>query len=49
MLTQVEVNLTTLGYGNILPISMWARSAATLEACIGVLYTAIIISRLVGL
>ncbi|MEZ4659252.1 MAG: potassium channel family protein [Caldilineaceae bacterium] len=43
------VNLTTLGYGDILPQTMWARSAATLEACIGVLYTAIIISRLVGL
>ena len=43
------VNLTTLGYGDILPVTMWARSAATLEACIGVLYTAIIVSRLVGL
>jgi hypothetical protein len=43
------VTLTTMGYGDILPKTMWARSAATLEACIGVLYTAIIISRLVGL
>lgn len=43
------VTLTTMGYGDILPRTMWARSAATLEACLGVLYTAIIISRLVGL
>ena len=43
------VTLTTMGYGDILPKTMWARAAATLEACIGVLYTAIIISRLVGL
>ena len=41
--------LTTLGYGDILPITYWARSAATMEAVIGVLYTAIIMARLVGL
>ncbi len=41
--------LTTLGYGDIVPVTHWARSAATLEAVIGVLYTAIIMARLVGL
>ena len=38
-----------IGCADILPKTLWARSAATLEACIGVLYTAIILSRLVGL
>lgn len=41
--------LTTLGYGDILPVTMVARSAASVQAVIGVLYTAIIIARLVGL
>lgn len=41
--------LTTLGYGDILPITMWARSAAALEAISGVLYIAILMARLVGL
>ena len=41
--------LTTLGYGDIQPVTMWARSFATLEAIIGVLYTTVIIARLVGL
>jgi len=41
--------LTTLGYGDILPVTFWARSAATFEAVVGVLYTAVIVARLVGL
>ncbi len=41
--------LTTLGYGDILPIAMWARSAASMEAVIGVLYITVIMARLVGL
>jgi hypothetical protein len=41
--------LTTLGYGDVLPVTFWARSAATFEAVIGVLYTAVIVARLVGL
>lgn len=41
--------LTTLGYGDVLPVSMWARSAASLEAIIGVLYITIIMARLIGL
>ena len=41
--------LTTLGYGDVLPVTYWARSAATFEAVLGVLYTAVIVARLVGL
>ena len=41
--------LSTLGYGDVLPVTYAARSAATLEAVIGVLYTGIIVARLVGL
>lgn len=41
--------LTTLGYGDILPATFWARSASTLEAVTGVLYTAVIVARLVGM
>ncbi|MEM7335407.1 MAG: potassium channel family protein [Chloroflexota bacterium] len=41
--------LTTLGYGDILPITPWARAAATFEAILGVLYITVIMARLVGL
>lgn len=40
--------LTTLGYGNILPMVAPARIASDLEAITGVLYPAILISRLVS-
>ncbi len=43
------VTLTTLGYGDISPISPFARFAATSEAIIGQLYIAITVARLVGL
>ncbi|EMI42269.1 potassium channel family protein [Rhodopirellula sp. SWK7] len=43
-----NVTLTTLGYGDIQPVSRPARSFATLEALIGQLYLAIVIARLVG-
>jgi len=43
------ITLTTLGYGEIIPVSALARSFAIIEAIIGVMYLAIIISRLVGL
>ena len=42
------VTLTTLGYGDIVPISPLARSLAVLEALTGVLFLAVLISRLVG-
>lgn len=41
--------LTTLGYGDILPLRPEARSLATLEGLIGQLYPAILIGRLVSL
>jgi hypothetical protein len=43
------VTLTTLGYGDVLPVAPFARSMATLEAVIGPLYLAILIARLVSL
>lgn len=43
------VTLTTLGYGDILPVTMWARSAVSLQAIIGVLYITVVMARLVGL
>lgn len=42
------VTLTTLGYGDIVPVSPHARSVATLEATVGVLYMAILLARLVS-
>jgi hypothetical protein len=41
--------LTTLGYGDITPVTTQARSFAIVEALYGVLYSAILIARLVGL
>ena len=43
------VTLTTLGYGDITPISNTARSMAILESMFGQLYLAVMIARLVGL
>jgi len=43
------VTLTTLGYGDITPITAQVRSAAFLEAATGTLFTTILIARLVGL
>ncbi|WP_241648128.1 potassium channel family protein [Methanoculleus taiwanensis] len=42
------VTMTTLGYGDITPITNQARSLAMLEAVSGVLYVAVLISRLIG-
>jgi hypothetical protein len=43
------VTMTTLGYGDITPISHPARSLSTLEAVTGQLYIAVLIAHLVGL
>ncbi|MCK6577590.1 MAG: potassium channel family protein [Anaerolineae bacterium] len=43
------VTLTTMGYGDILPVTSWAQAFAALEGAVGVLYIAILIGRLVGL
>ncbi|RJP88142.1 MAG: two pore domain potassium channel family protein [Desulfobacteraceae bacterium] len=42
------VTLTTLGYGDITPVTSAARSFSIVEAIIGQLYIAILVSRLVG-
>jgi hypothetical protein len=42
------VTLTTLGYGDITPISGKAQSLSTLEAAMGQLYLAVLVARLVG-
>jgi len=43
------VTLTTLGYGDITPVSGPARSLAMLEAIVGQMYIAVLIARLVGI
>ncbi len=42
------VTLTTLGYGDIVPVAPLARGLAVVEALTGVLFLAVLISRLVG-
>jgi hypothetical protein len=42
------VTLTTLGYGDITPVTAIARSLAVLEAIIGQMYIAVLMARLVG-
>ena len=43
------VTLTTLGYGDILPLSERARALAYVEAIIGQFYLAVLLARLVGM
>ena len=43
------VTITTLGYGDILPVSPFARMLAGVEAVVGQLYLAVLIAWLVGL
>jgi hypothetical protein len=43
------VTLTTVGYGDVLPVHAAARSLAMLEAVTGPLYLAILLARLVSL
>jgi len=43
------ITLTTLGYGDIVPVAPAARSLAMVEALIGQLYPAILIARLVSM
>jgi hypothetical protein len=42
------ITLTTVGYGDILPVSKVARMLAVMEAITGVFYMAVLISRLVS-
>ena len=41
--------LSTVGYGDIIPMSRLARSISSMEATLGQLYLAVLIARLVGL
>jgi hypothetical protein len=43
------VTLTTMGYGDIMPVHSLARSLAVMEALTGQLYPAILLARLVSL
>lgn len=43
------VTLTTLGYGDVLPLNTRVRSLAVLEAVAGVFYVAVLVARLVSL
>jgi len=43
------VCITTMGYGDIVPVSSFARPLAVLEGVFGQLYLAVMIARLVGL
>jgi len=43
------VTLTTLGYGDILPVSAAARSLASLEAVLGQIYLTVLVAHLVGM
>jgi len=43
------VTLTTVGYGDVLPVHPVARSLAVFEAVVGPLYLAILVARLVSL
>jgi hypothetical protein len=43
------VTLTTMGYGDIVPVSRAARMLAVSEATTGVLYMSVLIARLVGM
>ena len=43
------VTLTSLGYGDIVPITPQARSLSILEAVSGIMYVAVLIARLVSL
>jgi hypothetical protein len=49
MLYYSFVTLTTLGYGDLVPVTPPARSLSFLEAVLGQLYLAILIARLVGM
>jgi hypothetical protein len=41
--------MSTLGYGDIVPLSEPARTLAIVEAVTGQLYLAVLVARLVGL
>ena len=42
------VTMTTLGYGDILPVSATARALAYMQAVVGQFYIAVLVAGLVG-
>lgn len=49
LLYYAYVSLSTLGYGDILPITPWARAFGSFIAVVGTLYLTIVVARLVGI
>ncbi|SHE23125.1 potassium channel family protein [methanotrophic endosymbiont of Bathymodiolus puteoserpentis (Logatchev)] len=49
MLYYSIVTLTTLGYGDITPVTPWAKNLSALEAVIGQVYLTVLVARLVSL
>ena len=49
MLYYSIVTLTTLGYGDIIPVTPWAKNLSALEAVIGQVYLTVLVARLVSL
>ena len=43
------VTMTTLGYGDVLPVTPMARVLAAMQAFVGQVYIAVLVARLVGL
>jgi hypothetical protein len=43
------MTLTTIGLGDVTPISVQAQSLTSIEGVIGVLYLAVLIARIVGM
>jgi len=43
------VTLTTVGYGDVLPLTEQARAMSNLESLLGILYPAVLIGRLVSM
>ncbi|MGB3684271.1 MAG: ion channel [Ornithinimicrobium sp.] len=43
------VSLSTLGYGDILPTTSWARAYGSFVAVVGTLFLTIVVARLVGI
>ena len=43
------VTITTVGYGDMAPVSTEAQTFATIEALIGQIYLTILVARLVGM
>ena len=43
------MTLTTIGYGDITPVTAQAQSLVAIQGTIGVLYVAVLVARIVGI